>query len=80
MEREAIILESKTLTEETVRKNNILEVSKTKDISGINFSMGNNVQTRVASAQTSPFFKTIPEGDMDAQITGGTYKNIANIT
>ena len=42
--------------------------------------MGNNVQTRVASVQTSLLFQIIPEGDMDAQITGCTYKNNAHIT
>jgi len=40
--------------------------------------MRNNVQTRVASVQTSPLFKTISEGGKDAQIIG-TCNNNTNI-
>jgi len=46
-----------------------LEVSGIQQKSGINFSMESNAQTRFASIQTSPFFKTIPEWGKDAQFT-----------
>ena len=72
-------MESKNLAEQTVRNKNILEVLKTQDKYGINFSTRNNVQTRVASIQTSPLCKTIPEGGKDAQLTD-TCNNNTHIT
>ena len=40
MEKEKIILENKNLAEQVVRNRNIVEVSKTQDTSGVNFSTG----------------------------------------
>ena len=62
---EKFVLENKNPAEQVVRNENILEVSKTQDKSGINISTRNNVQTRVASIQTSPFSRlSLKEGRM----------------